>query len=456
MNLDVGLLSPVRAGTQVEAATSDHAFLQAMLDAEAALVRAQARLGTVPTEAAACITERARAELLDARALALDARETANPVVPLVAALGRVVAAASPSAAAYVHRGSTSQDVLDTGLVLMAHRAREIVLADLRAVRERAMVLATQHRDTPQAARTLGLHAVPTTFGVKAAGWVRLVDDASVRLASVRLPVSVGGAAGTMAGYLEHAPDLVAELGVGGAAEALVEAVARETGLAPEPLPWHVVRTPFVDLAHACAFVTTALGKVAADVLVLTRTEVGELAEPGRPGRGASSAMPHKRNPVLATMLRSAAIQGPALASIVLSCVAAEDERPAGVWHAEWTPLREVVRLAGGSAATARELLEGLVVRPERMLENLHLSGACSTERVAARLVDVVGRESARRLVSAAVDAAAERGRPLRDEIEDLLGDVAPDLVEGLDDLLDPAAYVGAASHLAGLRPPDA
>ncbi|MET9735964.1 3-carboxy-cis,cis-muconate cycloisomerase [Streptomyces sp. NPDC006458] len=447
-HLDTGLLSPVRAGTPVEAAVGDSAWLQAMLDAEAGLARAQARCGTVPARAAEAITAAARADLLDVRELALAARETANPVVGLVKALTAVVAARSPEAAEYVHRGSTSQDVFDTGAMLVARRALDLIVADLRTTAGALGGLAVEHRDTVMAGRTLALHAVPTTFGLKAAGWRQLVLDAAERLERVRdgLPVALGGAAGTLAGYLQYAGEgadpatVLDELGA---------AFAAETGLADPVLPWHALRTPVADLAGALAHTAGALGKLAADVLVLTRTEIGEVTEPSVAGRGASSAMPHKRNPVLATLIRSAALQVPALAAVLMQCLPAEDERSAGVWHAEWQPLREALRLTGGAAHTAVELARGLTVRPERMRANLEATGGgLVSERVSAVLAPRIGKTAAKELVTQASLVAAATGRPLADALAEL-----PQLAGILTRaeaaaLLDPAAYTGLAGPL--------
>ncbi|MER5484441.1 3-carboxy-cis,cis-muconate cycloisomerase [Streptomyces sp. NPDC002812] len=445
---DSGLLSPVRAGTPAEAVTSDLAWLQAMLDAEAALARAQAKVGSVPAEAAAAISRAARAERLDVRALALVARETANPVVGLVRELTRLVAAESPEAAEFVHHGSTSQDVFDTGAMLVADRTLRLIRADLERAAEALADLAARHRDTAMAGRTLTLHAVPTTFGLKAAGWRRLLLDARDRVAAVLdggLPVSLGGAAGTLAGYLEFAAP-----GEGGEyVDRLLDAYAAETGLARPPLPWHALRTPMADLAGALAFVTGALGKIAVDVQSLTRTEVGEVAEPAVEGRGASSAMPHKRNPVLATLIRSAALQVPLLAAGVTQCLVCEDERSAGVWHAEWQLLRECLRLAGGAAHTAVELAEGLVVRPERMRENLMLTGSqVVSERVSAVLAPRIGKAEAKELLTRA-SAEAERTGGSLAEILGALPKVKRHLTDAqIVRLLDPEGYTGAAPAL--------
>ncbi|MFI8308365.1 adenylosuccinate lyase family protein [Streptomyces sp. NPDC085927] len=419
---DTGLLSPVRAGTPVEVAVCDRAWLQAMLDAEAALARAQARVGSLPPAAARAITSAARSERIDPREIAVAARETANPVVPLVRALTRLVAEEDPRAAEFVHYGSTSQDILDTGAMLVSARVLRIVRADLERTAGALAKLSAEHRNTPMAGRTLALHAVPTTFGLKAAGWRQLVLDAHRRVDDVLergLPVSLGGSAGTMAGYLEHAAPGGASAG-GGLAdpgvylEALVDAYAAETGLARTALPWHALRTPQADLAGVLTFVTGALGKVAVDVQSLARTEVAEVGEPAVAGRGVSSAMPHKRNPVLSTMIRAAALQVPSLAAGLARALVSEDERSAGAWHAEWLLLRECLRLAGGAAHTAVELAEGLVVRPERMFLNLGATnGRVAGERIAAVLTPALGRARAKELLTEASLVCEETGRSL-------------------------------------------
>ncbi|GLW66829.1 3-carboxy-cis,cis-muconate cycloisomerase [Actinomadura rubrobrunea] len=351
---DAGLLSPVRAGTETEAATGDPAWLQALLDAEAALARAQADIGAVPREAADAIVAAARADRFDLPGLARRARGAGNPVVPLIADLR---AAAGP-AGRHVHQGATSQDIVDTAAMLVASRARRVILAHLDRALDALARHAERHRGTPMAARTLARQAVPTTFGLKAAGWLLGCLDARERLAALRLPVQLGGAAGTLAAFGEHALDLVA-------------AYAARTGLDEPALPWHTRRTPVAELAGALALTAGALGKIATDVVLLAQSEVDEVAEPAAPGRGGSSAMPHKRNPALATLVRSAALQVPAYAQIVFAAQAAPHERPAGEWHAEWQPVREMLRLTGGAAETAAELLDGLEVAPDRMRANL-------------------------------------------------------------------------------------
>ncbi|WP_225840391.1 3-carboxy-cis,cis-muconate cycloisomerase [Streptomyces sp. NK08204] len=445
---DPGLLSPVWAGTPVVAAVCDAAWLQAMLDAEAALSRAQARLGTVPAAAARVITEAARADRLDLVSLAHRARESANPVVAFVREFTAVVADEDREAARYVHRGSTSQDILDTATILVARRALELIRGDVERAEEALAVLAAEHRDTLMAGRTLALHAVPTTFGLKAAGWRHLLLDAAQKLDAIAeqgLPVQLGGAAGTLAGYLEFAPDADPAAYV----QELTEAFAAELGLRAPLLPWHVLRTPVVDVATAAAFLCGALGKIAVDVLSMTRTEVGEVHEPAPSGRGASSAMPHKRNPVLATAIRSAALQAPQLAATVLGCLPSEDERSAGAWHAEWESLRALLRLAGGAAHQAVELVSQLSVDPWRMRANTEITGGqIVSERIAVVLAPLLGKAQARDLLNEASAHSARTGEPLADVLRQDSRASAVLADARLSDLFEPEAYTGAAGPL--------
>ncbi|QES45661.1 hypothetical protein DEJ49_00085 [Streptomyces venezuelae] len=247
----------------------------------------------------------------------------------------------------------------------------------------------------------------------------------------------------------EQAPGGGVGWGVGERVELLGEAFAGETGLARPVLPWHALRTPVTDLGAALAHTAGALGKMAADVQVLARTEIGEVAEPAPEGRGASSAMPHKRNPVLATLIRSAAVQVPALASVLAQCLPTEDERSAGLWHAEWQPLRECLRLTGGAAHAAAELAAGLVVRPERMRANLELTaGQVVSERLAAYLAPRLGRSAARELLSRASQQAQATGRPLGQVLAQLPALAGVVSGEELARLLDPRRYTGAAGVL--------
>ncbi|WP_240979691.1 3-carboxy-cis,cis-muconate cycloisomerase [Streptomyces sp. HNM0574] len=448
---DAGLLAPVRAGSRAEADTGDTAFLQAMLDAEAALTRAQAGLGLAPDEAARAVGAAARTERFDPRSLALRGRSGGNPVIPLVADLTEAV---GPDAAPYVHRGATSQDILDSAQMLVAARTLDGLLPQLARTARELAATAAGHRDTPLPGRTLTQHAVPTTFGLKAAGWRSLVLDAYDRLAAVRagLPAQLGGAAGTLAAFGAHAEaDGAADSGGGTESEhpglRLVPRYARELGLAEPALPWHTLRTPVADLASALAFACGALGKFAGDVLVLSRSEIGEVAEGSG---GGSSAMPHKNNPVRAALVASAARQAPALAATLLGSLCAEDERPGGAWHAEWQPLRELLRLTGGATEAAAGLAEGLRVFPYRMHEHLGLTeGLIVSERIAAALGPLLGRARAGELLSAACRTAAEEGITLDEALEEEEPRLRELLSkERLRELADPAGYTGAAPAL--------
>jgi 3-carboxy-cis,cis-muconate cycloisomerase len=439
---DSGLLAPVWAGTAASTNVSDEAWLRAMLDVEAALAMAQARLGVLPKEAAETIAAVVADNDIDLVELATIARESANPVVALVGRLTAEVSARDPIAARYVHLGGTSQDILDSAAMLLAGRTLTTIARDLRRVAVALVRITVTHQHTPMAGRTLTQHAVPITFGLKSAGWLQLTLDALDRVTSVVLPAQLGGAAGTLASYETYAR--MAD-GAQGAIE-LMRAFAEELGLAEPVVPWHALRTPIADLGAVLAFVTGALGKIGADVQIMSRTEIGEVSEPAADGRGGSSAMPQKRNPVLATLLNSAARQVPAYASVLMQCLVSEDERSAGGWHAEWQPLRECLRLTAGAAHTAAELTEGLVVHTDKLRENLALTGGgIVAERLNAELAGALGRVPAKKLLA----------EVSRDDLPFAQALAArPEIVDGLagrgtvDELLDPGQYLGVSAQL--------
>jgi 3-carboxy-cis,cis-muconate cycloisomerase len=453
---DTGLLAPGWTGSPAASATGDTAYLQALLDAEAALTRAQAALGLVPAAAGPAVTSAADAAAFDARSLAERARSGGNPVIPLVADLTEAV---GDPYGPYVHRGATSQDIMDTATMLVAARTLDLILADLGRTESALAALAAAHRDTVMPGRTLTQHAVPTTFGLKAAGWRSLVLDARDRLAVVRasLPAQLGGAAGTLAAFTvfrstgaesaagpgtEDAADAEAEDSAD--TRALVAAYARELGLREPELPWHTLRTPVADLAGALAFAAGGLGKIAADVLVLARTEIAEVAEGSG---GGSSAMPHKANPVRSTLIAAAARRAPQLAAALYGALAAEDERPAGAWHAEWEPLRDLLRLVGGAARDAVDLAQGLRVNADVMRAHLDVThGLIVSERLAAELAPVLGRARAKELLTRAARRVHAEGRPLSELLseETELSDPGLDLA----DLVDPRRYTGSAGTL--------
>jgi 3-carboxy-cis,cis-muconate cycloisomerase len=429
-----GLLSGLFVPDAVANATSDRAWVQAMLDFEAALAGAEAETGAIPAEAAEAIAAACDAERFDPDALGVDARPAGNPIVPLVRALTE---AAGEEAGRWVHWGATSQDVMDSASMLVARRALEPIDADLARVAAACARLAEEHRDTPIAGRTLMQQALPTTFGLKAAGWLVGVRAARERFAAVRLYAQLGGAAGTLASLGDKGPRVAALL-------------AQRLGLEEPPLPWHTMRVPVADLGAALALAAGAVEKIALDVVLLAQTEVGEVAEPAGGGRGGSSTLPHKRNPIGAALARACAREVRGAASVLLAAMAGEHERAAGAWHSEWSALTDALASTGGAAAAIAEALEGLEVRPERMAANLDATGGLlMAESVSIAIAGAgMSRLEAKELVGEASRRAVEGGRTLRDELledERVSERLSP---KEIDRALDPSAYLGAAGEL--------
>jgi 3-carboxy-cis,cis-muconate cycloisomerase len=333
-------------------AVADRAWLAALLDAERALVNANAQAGLVPEAAAAAIVAALRVDLYDSEALAREGRAAGNPVEPLVRAIRAKV---GDEHAALVHRGATSQDIVDSAAMLVARRALLLIDGELGGAAAACARLAEEHRGTVMAARTLLQQAVPTTFGYKAAGWLVGVVEARARLGALELPAQLGGAAGTLAALGNDGPEVL-------------RLYAAELDLREPTLPWHTIRTPLVDLACALAGVAGVAAKIARDVVLLAQTEVAEVAEGGG---GASSTMPHKRNPTNAILADACARHARANAGVLLESAVQEHERAAGAWHAEWHALSTALAAAGGAAAAVRRSLEGLQVDAARMRANV-------------------------------------------------------------------------------------
>lgn len=347
-----GLLLP---GARTEG-TSDADLVAAMLRVEAAWARVLARHGALTTAQADEIDSAVRGWAPDLEALATATESAGNPVVPLVQGLRARVQ--DPQARARVHRGLTSQDVLDTALVLLTRDALTTVAADLTDAGTAVAALAAEHRTSVMAGRTLTQWAVPTTFGLVAAQWLAALDDVGTAVRSVRLPVQCGGAAGTLA--------LVAELFDDPMAAAAD--LAGELDLVAPTAPWHTRRTTVTRVGDALATVCQAWGVVGSQVALLARPEIGELRENPTAGRGGSSTMPHKQNPVLSVLLTSAARQAPGLAAqLHLAAGQAVDQRPDGAWQAEWPAWRDLLVLARTAAAQGAELVRGLEVHADVM-----------------------------------------------------------------------------------------
>jgi 3-carboxy-cis,cis-muconate cycloisomerase len=346
----------------LRAAVSDEAWLRAMLDAERALTRACARAGLIPEDTAEAIVAACEPARFDVAELAEGGRRVGNVVEPLVRRLRSEV---GEEAARYVHFGATSQDILDTAAMLVARKARGLLLDELDGIAAACARLADDHRGTVMAGRTLLQQATPTTFGLKAAGWLSGVVRARRRLADVRLEAELGGAAGTLAAHTRRGLEVL-------------RAYAEELDL-PEPaLPWHAIRFVIADLGAGLDLAAGAVAKIALDVELLAQTEIGEVREQAN---GGSSTMPHKRNPVGSTLARACAAGAHAAAGVLTGGVH-EHERAAGAWHAEWRALSDALALAGGAAAWMREALEGLEVDVGRMRANVRAETLSEAERL--------------------------------------------------------------------------
>ena len=412
-------------------AVGDRAWIGAMLRFEAALAAAEAAADLLPGDAAEAIAAACEPDRFDAAALGRAGRDAGNPAAPLVAEL---TAAVGGEAARHVHRGATSQDVMDTAAMLVTRDALAVLDGSLRAVAEACARLADEHRGTLMAGRTLLQQALPVTFGLKAAGWLDAVLDARDRLAGVPLAVQLGGAAGTLAALGGDGPRVVALLAEG-------------LGLEEPALPWHTARARVAEIGAALAIAAGVLDKIALDVVLLAQTEVAEVAEAGGAGRGGSSTLPHKRNPVAAARARACARRVRADVSVLLDAMPQEHERAAGAWQAEWEALSGALAYAGGAADAVRESLAALEVHPGAMRANLERTGGLvMAEAVSTALAAKAGRAEAHDAVAAAARRAGDSGRSLRDELRD---DPRVELsAEELDRALDPAGYLGAADEL--------
>jgi 3-carboxy-cis,cis-muconate cycloisomerase len=441
---DVGLFGGIFDRGDVD--TSDNAWLAAMLDVEAALARALERAGLAPEGTGAAVTAAAKPGNFDISELGALTPLTGNPVPGLVRALHRLVP--GPVAAA-VHRGATSQDIIDTAVMLLAGRALDVISRDLAQAADAAAGLVAEHRSTIMIGRTLLQQAVPVTFGLVAAGWLTGIDEARAGLARIRaqrLAVQFGGAAGTLAALGDNGPRVAGLL-------------AEELGLAVPVLPWHTDRLRIIELAAALAGADAVLGKIARDVTLLAQTEVGEVREgqgpgpgqaAGAPRRGGSSAMPNKHNPVAAIAILGCTRQAPGLLATLAASAEHEYQRAAGAWHAEWEPLSDVLRLTGSAAAWAAELLGGLTPEPARMTANLAAAdGLPLAENVASLLAGTLGGPQAHELVAEAGARAVAAGLPLRDVLLELPQlahrlEAAGITAEQIEAALDPAGYLGA------------
>ncbi|MBP0619813.1 3-carboxy-cis,cis-muconate cycloisomerase [Cupriavidus consociatus] len=424
---------------------SDPGTVQRMLAVEAALARAEAQCGVIPAAAARVITEVCRdVGAIDRDALAQAAVAAGNFAIPFVRQLTAAVAARDADAARFVHWGATSQDIIDTALVLQLGDALRVLDTGLIRLGEACAALATAHRATPMVARTWLQHALPTTFGCKAAGWLDALRRDLVRLDAARAQahaLQFGGAAGTLASLGDAAPNVAA-------------ALARELGLAVPVLPWHAHRDRVVEVATTLGMLTGTLGKMARDISLLMQTEVAEVAEPAGPGRGGSSTMPHKRNPVGCAAVLTASVRVPPLVATMLSGMVQEHERALGGWQAEWDTLPQIVTLAAGALRQMGEVVAGLQVDAARMRANLDLThGLILGEAAMLELGGRIGRLQAHHVVERASRRAVADGTSLRDALARTLQEepAHAGLLDDamLDRLANPANYAGQSAAFA-------
>jgi 3-carboxy-cis,cis-muconate cycloisomerase len=426
----------------MRAVFGDLAFLARIAEVEAALARAQARLGIVPEAAAAAISAAAAAiagkpETLDLARLKRETETVGYPILPLV----RQLAERAGEAGRWLHWGATTQDIMDSAAVLQIRDGLALIEVDLARLRGHLAALARRHRDTPMAGRTHLQHALPITFGFKAAVWLAAIDRHAERLGQLKPRVLVaqfGGAAGTLA-----------SLGEGEESLASRRELARELGLAEPAITWHVARDGIVETVQFLALLGGSLGKIAFDVMLMSATEFGEAAEPFVAGRGSSSTMPQKRNPISCELILAAGKALRGHAGLILDAMVSDFERATGPWHVEWIALPESFGYAAGALHQTAFMMGGLIVDPARMAKNLGMThGLIVAEAVMMGLAPHTGRNEAHDLVYDACRVAIESDRPLLDVLLETAAVAGPLGADKLRALTDPANYLGAAQAM--------
>jgi 3-carboxy-cis,cis-muconate cycloisomerase len=433
------LLDPLFTTDAMREIFSDRRRLQGMLDFEAALARALARAGVAPESSVEPIVAQCSADHFALDVLAREVALAGNLAIPAVKALTAAVAKSDPKAAGFVHWGTTSQDAIDTGLVLQLRDALDLIQRELLQFSSTLARIAEKHQATLLAGRTWLQQASPVTLGLKVAGWLDAVHRHQARTAHVRnevLTLQFGGAVGTLAALGEKAP-------------AVAAALASDLKLKVPSIPWHTHRDGVAEVATVLGLLLGTLGKIARDISLLAQTEIGEVLEPAAPGRGGSSTLPHKRNPVGSAVVLAAAIRVPALVSVMLIAMVQEHERGLGGWHAEWETLPEIFLLAAGALAHMAHVVDGMEVYEEHMTHNLGAThGLILSEAIAIALAKHIGRSPAHQLVEHAAHRAVASGRPLRDlllEDQEVRAHLSPAEIDGL---LDSRNYTGSAASM--------
>jgi len=417
---------------------AERATLQRMLDFEAALARAEAATGVIPKIAPATIALCCKANLYDPQEIAESAEKAGNTAIPLVKLLTAEVKEIDADAARYVHWGATSQDVIDTGLILQLREALDFVDLDLASVCATLAKLAEAHRATSIAARTWMQQAIPSTLGLKFATWLDALHRQRTRMAAARpriLALQFGGAAGSLAA-------------LGDKGLLVSQALADDLQLPLPDLPWHTARDRVAETATLFGLLAGTLGKIARDLSLMMQSEVAELAEPVSPGRGGSSTLPHKRNPVSCAAILAAATRVPGLVGTMLSAMVQEHERALGGWQAEWETLPQIVCLTGGALRQMMSLLEGLEINTGRMLSNLEATrGLIYSESVSMLLASRIGKAAAHQLLETASQQAIKDNRHLKDVLLEDATVRAHFANNDIAKLFDPLSYIGMANE---------
>lgn len=430
------LLDGLFRSPAVEPFFTDVAAVQAILDFEAALARVQARAGMIPQDAGAVISASCRADLFDLPALAQAVPSAGNVAIPLINQLTALVARASPDASRYVHYGPTSQDALDTGVVLQLRFATRTIQGNLDSIISALASLTSKHRQTLMVARTWLQHALPTTFGFITAGWLDACLRHRIRLQGLldqSLVLQLGGAAGTLASLHDRGAQVATLL-------------AEELALALPRIPWHSQRDRIGEVAAAYGLLAGTLAKIARDLSLHMQTEIAELAEPSAAGRGGSSTMPNKQNPIACAAILGATSRVPPLVATILSALSGEYQRSLGTWQSEWETVPEIVRLTAGACHRLASLLPNLVVNPHRMRANLDLThGLIYAEAVTFALSEKLDRPSAHRLIEETCRRAQSENRHLREVLSSDPKVTAILDANSLARLFEPANYLGSA-----------
>jgi len=439
MNQPAPLLASLFRWEKIESLLSDHARVQGMLDFEAALARAEAKTGVIPSSSASAIASKCQAQFFNFEDLARSAALAGNLAIPLVKQLTALVGSDDPEAMRFVHWGATSQDAIDTGFILQLREVLEEFESEIDRLSAALAILAGKHRATLMVGRTWMQPALPTPFGFQVAGWLDAIHRHRARLRDLQrraLVLQFGGAVGTLAAF-------------GGKGAEVARALGEELQLTVPEIPSHSHRDRIAEIASTFGFITGTLGKIARDISLQMQTEIAELSEPQAEGRGGSSTMPHKHNPVACSVVLAAAARVPGLVSTVLSAMVQEEQRGLGGWQAEWEVMPEIIGLSAGALHHLTEAISNLEVHADRMSRNLELTrGLILAEAVQMALGKSIGRSAAHELIQKSSRRAQKENRHLRDVLAEDPAVTKHLNQKDLDRLFDPREYLGDSSAL--------